>query len=319
MNVEPKELEINLEALSTKLAEVVETSSKENNILDYENENIPCKDYNLNEEIQNSKQSSTSLFKTVIDKSESVNQGDSFWIDPIANNNFGSKTNLELELSSQHSNKDTSDLVFSDYKSPNNTNEKASSDSIDKIENNEIIKENNLQNDLNANDTDLDQTFNLNASYEIFPNNNVEIDAPNNVEPSDEIDNKIIDCNELEENESENEQEMDNSDIVLETQSDHNLDNNQDLEKNTILFMQTTTTTIIETQVNNETPILDTNDNADNQVNEENLTTIIPEELNKIKESEEEEASNEVSDEIGSVQNLKKVKLLKIIDHFEKF
>ena len=311
MNVEPKELEINLEALSTKLAEVVETSSKENNILDYENENIPCKDYNLNEEIQNSKQSSTSLFKTVIDKSESVNQGDSFWIDPIANNNFGSKTNLELELSSQHSDKDTSDLVFSDYKSPNNTNEKASSDSIDKIENNEIIKENNLQNDLNANDTDLDQTFNLNASYEIFPNNNVEIDAPNNVEPSDEIDNKIIDCNELEENESENEQEMDNSDIVLETQSDHNLDNNQDLEKNTILFMQTTTTTIIETQVNNETPILDTNDNADNQVNEENLTTIIPEELNKIKESEEEEASNEVSDEIGSVQNLKKVKLLK--------
>ena len=136
-------------------------------------------------------------------------------------------------------------------------------------------------NDQNANDTDLDQTFNLNGSYEI---------SPTKIESSFEIVDKVINCNGLV-NDDENENEIKDEECKENKNENINHDDgylNQAYESNTFVFMQTTTTIIADIQTNQEEeePIID-------QVNEENLTIIIPDELNKINSQNEEEIVEE--------------------------
>lgn len=105
-----------------------------------------------------------------------------------------------------------------------------------------------------ANDTDLDQTFNLNASYEIIPNKNG-INESQVIDTYDFVD-KIIDCTKLDD-------------------GDDNLVLNDGNEVN-------------------ETSLIINNDDDDENENEnqeeegdgeyENLTVVVPEEINKIAE-----------------------------------
>jgi hypothetical protein len=241
-----------------------------------ENTNIEIENVSCQENIEDFNNAVQSLSKTNIEKSESINHCDSFWIDPVANNELDEKIpNEDFNSSCKHNEKGVPDVIHISYQ---NSNADEFSSEINPLENDHVNTpdENRFQVDENANDTDLDQTFNLNGSYEI---------SPNKIESSFEIVNRVIDCSELE-NDDEHEKENDGPIEIL------NLED-KNYENKTIVFMQTTTTIIadIQTNVNEEESNIDQN-------NEENLTIIIPEELNKIKfQDEEEEDETEETDE----------------------
>lgn len=99
------------------------------------------------------------------------------------------------------------------------------------------------------NDTDLDQTCNLNASYEIIPSRENNSQSPV-IETYDIVDN-IIDCNQVEVEDERLENE-----------------NYNEFDCNKSIF------------VDNDSK----DENDSNEAQEENLTVIIPEELNRIDE-----------------------------------
>ena len=262
---------------------------EETNVKETQEDNIEIEDFSGQDNLEDLKKNVQSISKTNMDKSESINQCDSFWIEPVANNESEEKNlneDLNLELSSKHSEKETSEIIYSDYANQK-FNEDEFSSEINEIKINDlnVNGETRLQdkidlNDENANDTDLDQTFNLNGSYEISPTKN---------ESPFEIVDKIIDCSEFD-NQDENEiidQEPNENKIEQPNHDDNYLGNN------TIVFMQTTTTIITtDVQANQE-------ESTNNQDNEDNLTFIVPEELNKINlQNEEEEVDLNEDEEV---------------------
>ena len=262
---------------------------EETNVKETQEDNIEIEDFSGQDNLEDLKKNVQSISKTNMDKSESINQCDSFWIEPVANNESEEKNlneDLNLELSSKHSEKETSEIIYSDYANQK-FNEDEFSSEINEIKINDlnVNGETRLQdkidlNDENANDTDLDQTFNLNGSYEISPTKN---------ESPFEIVDKIIDCSEFD-NQDENEiidQEPNENKIEQPNHDDNYFGNN------TIVFMQTTTTIITtDVQANQE-------ESTNNQDNEDNLTFIVPEELNKINlQNEEEEVDLNEDEEV---------------------
>jgi hypothetical protein len=260
---------------------------EETNVKETQEENIEIEDFSFQDNLEDLKKNVQSISKINLDKSEPINQCDSFWIEPVENNEIEEKNlneDLNLELSSKHSEKETSQMIYSDFANQK-FNEDEFSSEINEIKSNDlnVNGETRLQekidlNDENANDTDLDQTFNLNGSYEI---------SPTKIESPFEIVDKIIDCSEFD-NQDENEI------IDQEPNENKNDQPNHDdnyIGNNTIVFLQTTTTIITtDVQVNQEEP-------TNNQDNEDNLTIIVPEELNKInlQNGEKEVDFNEIN------------------------
>ncbi len=275
--METKELSMPIDETPVKLVVVGDSNLKEDHL---ENTNIEIENVSCQENIEDINNHVVQILsKTNMDKSESINHCDSFWVEPVANNELHEKIpneDLSSKSSCKHNEKGVPDIIHISYQ---NSNADEFSSEIDPLENNHVNTpdENRFQADENANDTDLDQTFNLNGSYEI---------SPNKIESSFEIVNRVIDCSELENDDvDEHEKEKDDPIEIL------NLED-QNYENKTIVFMQTTTTIIadIQTNVNEEESNIDQN-------NEENLTIIIPEELNKINFQDEEEEATEETDE----------------------
>lgn len=104
------------------------------------------------------------------------------------------------------------------------------------------------------NDTDLDQTGNLNASYEIIPCRQQNTQSPQ-IDTYEIVEN-VIDCNQV---------ELD--DQKCQSEDLNEIDNNKSL-------------LVYGTESENDDN--DLNNNNDSKNEEENLTVIIPEELNKI-------------------------------------
>ena len=219
--------------------------------------------------------------KTTIDKSESANV-DSFWVDPITNDHLLHEEEINIMQASPRSvssgETENSALVFSNYQDPdmhhNKDQEKVSGNN--KLETASVV-------DQNANDTDLDQTFNLNASYEIVPHKKEGSDgganSPNNLEASYDIVNKIIDCSQVDSDNEDRDNNVEKEDLNATDEATGD-------QKNAIVFMQASTTIIADeeqilTEPNEEIPE-DLNNQNDSDDEEENLTVIIPEELNKI-------------------------------------
>jgi hypothetical protein len=184
---------------------------------------------------------------------------DSFWVDPSAVNALLTDLNLDENLH----------LLQSSNKNENNN------DNDDNLE---------LQND-NGNDTDLDQTFNLNASYEVIissrKEDEKEVDLNGNFEASYEIVNKIIDCGQL--NDSDVDCHEDDEEIV---------ENVAQNEATNFVVMETTTitTTIIAQDASSSSSSSSSSSlHCQSYNDDENLTVIVPEELNKIAAPETEE------------------------------
>ena len=118
------------------------------------------------------------------------------------------------------------------------------------------------------NDTEYDQTFNLNASYEIVPNKNSEFIK---IASNESVD-RIIDCSKLDNNDEINNnnnnyygQENDEEEeLIIVNKDDEEINNNDSINEENNQYL---------------------NGPIDNQEDgEENVTVIVPEELNKIDE-----------------------------------
>ncbi|CAF0712537.1 unnamed protein product [Brachionus calyciflorus] len=114
----------------------------------------------------------------------------------------------------------------------------------------------------NLYDTDLDQTCNLNASYEIIPNRQINNQSPQ-IETYDFVD-KIIDCNKL-----------GSDDEHSQVDELNKLDNNKSILMNEIKNYE---------------------DDFEESEENENLTVIIPEELNKVSKETKEIESEQIND-----------------------
>lgn len=122
------------------------------------------------------------------------------------------------------------------------------------------------------NDTDLDQTCNLNASYEIIPSRQENSQSPQ-IETYDFVEN-VIDCNQVEFDDDEK----------CENEDQNNIDNNKSI------FLYQDDNCLNESKNENE---------------EENLTVIIPEELNKIKiEDDKNETEEKIEKEQENIRTI---------------